>query len=216
MKYARLTKEQKAQYQDEYRQLGAFLNVAAQSSVGAPGDRRTHLRFEDKRTGNEFRVRHMGDASAANHLLLTPNLTLLEADSTPDTLTAGGAAFGLAQALGADAGDRTGARIGMTNQALEGMPDFGQQWNAHPQDMKASNERLYNRVGATGKYVGDIAPPGKVAAAAKLAEVVGSHGAEAEAVIGPAARKTAYRYRGTEKRPDAHIVTQYARAINAA
>jgi hypothetical protein len=52
--------------------------------------------------------------------------------------------------------------------------------------------------------------------AAKLAQVVGSHGAEAEQVIGPTARKTAYRYRGTEKTPDKHIVTLYQREIAAA
>jgi hypothetical protein len=214
MQYARLTKEQKAQYQDEYRQLAGFLNVASQST-GADGDRQVHLRFADQQ-GNEFRVRHMGGAGDANHLLLNPHYTLLEADATPTTLTAGGAAFSLAHALGAQPGDRTGQRMEMANTALDQMPTFGAQWRAAPPDMKASNERLYNRVGTTGSYVGAIAPGTKVAAAAKLAEVVGSHGAEAEAVIGPTARKTAYRYRGTEKKPDAHIVALYGRAIASA
>ena len=44
---------------------------------------------------------------------------------------------------------------------------------------------------------------------AQLAQVVGSHGPQAEAVIGPTARRTAYRYRGTEKTPDKHIVDAY-------
>ena len=36
-----------------------------------------------------------------------------------------------------------------------------------------------------------------------MAEIVGQYGPQAEQVIGPTARKTAYRYRGTETTPDA-------------
>jgi hypothetical protein len=210
--YAKLNHEQRAQYQDEYRQLANFLNVVTQSTADG-GDRNVFLRFQDKR-GNEFRKPHTGGADLANGDLLNPNLKLLAVEASPTTLTAGGATFGLANALGA-----TGSpgAIGMGNRAVEGLPSFSADWTAHPGDLKASNEQLYNRVGAAGRYVSEVAPMGsKPYMAAKLAEVVGSHGAEAEAVIGPSARKTAYRYRGTEKKPDKHIVVLYDRAIRYA
>lgn len=208
-KYVKLSAAQRAQYQDEYRQLANFLNVAAQSTKA--GDQNIFLRLEDKQ-GNEFLQPHQGGADAANPVLLNPNLKLLTVEAAPATLTAGGAAFGLAGALGGG-----GAAIGGTNRALGALKGFREDWTTPPTDLKSSNERLYNRVGAAGAYVGQIAPDNtKVGMAASVAEIVGSHGAEAEAVIGPAARKTAYRYRGTEKTPDEHIVTLYGRAISDA
>ena len=216
-KYAKLTPRQRAQYQDEYRQLASFLDTVTQST-GDGGDRNIHLRLSDKQ-GNEFRIPHTGGADYANDVLLNPNLKLVSVEASPSTLTMGGAAFGLAHALGAQPGARTGGRIAGGNRALdpENVRDFREDWTKAPSDMKGTNDRLYSRVGAAGSYVGTIAPPGsKAHMAAKMAEIVGSHGPEAEAVIGPSARKTAYRYRGTEKAPDRHIVEIYNRHVKHA
>ena len=211
-KYKALSPKERAAYQDQYRQLSAFLNVAAQS-----GDNGVKLRWQDK-NGNEFRTDHSGGPEAANKLLLRPGTNLIGAEANPEGLTVGGAGFALAQAMGAQPGPRTGSYLQGVNVGVDNLNDFGQTWlSANSGPAEATNQRLYNRTAIAGQYIGQIAPNNsKTAAAAKLAEVVGSHGAEAEAVIGPTARKTAYRYRGTEKKPDAHIVDAYNRAIRTA
>lgn len=211
-RYMNLSAEQKAHYQSEYRQLAQFLDMITNST--GVGDQEIHLRVRDK-MGNEFRQPHVGTPDKANAMLLNPHQRLVAIEATPTTLTAGGAAFGLANALGAQPGQHTGERIGMSDRAIEGMPDFESQWSAQPENMKSSNAQLYSRVGASGKYLSQVAPKGsKPYMAAKLAEIVGSHGAEAESVIGPAARKTAYRYRGTEKTPNRLLAREYGAAIN--
>jgi hypothetical protein len=46
--------------------------------------------------------------------------------------------------------------------------------------------------------------------AAAFAELVGTHGAEAEKIIGPYVRQSAYRYRGTEKSPDKELLEEFS------
>lgn len=46
--------------------------------------------------------------------------------------------------------------------------------------------------------------------AAAFADLVGTHGAEAEKIIGPYVRQSAYRYRGTEKSPDRELLEEFA------
>ena len=206
-KYRRLSSAQKAQYQDEYSQLSRFLSTVTASSAG--GDHNVFLRLRD-RQGNEYRQHLPGGAPGANQHLLDPNLSLVAVEASPNTLTAGGAAFSLAGALGAGPN-----AIGATDRALGGLHDFEQDWTSDT-DAKASNAQLYQRVGAAGAFLGAVAPTPKTQAAAQVAQIIGRYGPEAESVIGPTARKSAYRYRGTEKTPDAHIVALYGRAINAA
>ena len=214
-KYKKLSREDKAKYQDEYRQLSAFLNTVTQSSQ--TGDNDIKLRFEDSKTGNEFRVKHTDMKTAEGHLL-NPRLTLVAAEANPEGLTAGGAGFALAQAMGAQPGLRTSSRLEGVNVAGNNFGTFSEGWLASNQgNEKQTNARLYNRTATAGSYIGMVAPNNsKTQAAAQLAQVVGSHGPEAEAVIGPTARRTAYRYRGTEKTPDEHIVNSYNRAIRTA
>lgn len=213
-RYSHLSSKEKAAYQDQYRQLSSFLNVVAQSGTG---DNRVMTRWQDK-SGNEFRRAHNGGADGANDLLLRRGTDLVGIEANPEGLTAGGAGFALAQAMGAQPGPRTGGFLEGVNRADVGLASFNQEWlKTGDTEARATNDRLYARTGLAGQYLGQVAPDNsKVAAAAKLAEVVGSHGAEAEAVIGPTARKTAYRYRGTEKTPDADIVSAYNTAISNA
>ena len=152
-------------------------------------------------------------------MLLSRGTNLVAMEANPSGLTAGGAGFALAQAMGAQPGLRT-ERLpgGCERRADVALTTSSQDWlGANDTAPKMTNQALYNRTDLAGQYIGTVAPNNsKMAAAAKLAEVVGSHGAEAEAVIGPTARKTAYRYRGTEKTPDPHIVNAYNRAIRTA
>lgn len=68
-----------------------------------------------------------------------------------------------------------------------------------------SRKQDFERLGAASKLIqttlGDrIGPAGLIATS--LGNWVGTHGPEAEKVLGPGARKAAYRFRGVEKRPD--------------
>jgi hypothetical protein len=210
-RYKKLSPEQKAKYQDEYRQLQQFLSTVT-ASTGGQGNQEVLLHYRD-RGGNRFVQRHSGGPEGAKDLLLDENTTLVGAVARPTALTAGGAAFGLVPALG-----ERGVRG--ANAGEKGFSTFANDWyDAGSEDPSASNAKLYGRVGAGSKYLGDIAGATgnpKLLAAAKVGQFVGDHGAEAEQVFGPAARKTAYRYRGTEKTPDKSLVSAYAQGIRQA
>jgi hypothetical protein len=66
--------------------------------------------------------------------------------------------------------------------------------------------RLWSRLGA-GAEVLRAVPGGDKAA--QWASFVGSHGPDAEKVLGPYVRQAAYRYRGTEKTPDQEILAAF-------
>lgn len=68
--------------------------------------------------------------------------------------------------------------------------------------------RMFNRLETGSALItntlGDNAPP-KVKAALTAGQWVGEYGPEAQRVLGPTATRTAYRYRGVEKKPDAKL-----------
>lgn len=71
-----------------------------------------------------------------------------------------------------------------------------------------SRQEDFRRLGAASSLIqatlgNQIGPAGLVATS--LGNWVGTHGPEAEKVLGPGTRKTAYRFRGVEKRPDAKL-----------
>ena len=70
---------------------------------------------------------------------------------------------------------------------------------------------------ALGSATRALSDPGSdVHLAGAMASIVGRLGPEAEAVLGPGMRRTAYRYRGTERRPDANMRAATGRANNLA
>ena len=84
---------------------------------------------------------------------------------------------------------------------------FEEEWNAGI-NPKNSTERTYNRVTSGSKLlreVGTATGNEKLAVAGAVGEFAGSFGPEAEKVFGPAMRRAAYRYRGTEKKVDPEI-----------
>jgi hypothetical protein len=77
----------------------------------------------------------------------------------------------------------------------------------------------YRGLGAVASMIetvgGDrISPQGKAALSA--AKYVGEYGSEAEKVLGPTARRSAYRYRGTERKPDPKMDTAIAMSVRGA
>lgn len=126
----------------------------------------------------------------------------------PGTLTLGGASFGLGNALGA-APSRGAVEGANTFDTQFG--DFSDDWTRESNDLKNSNSRLYNRIEHGAKFIGDVAPDTaiKTQVAARFARAVGEHGPQAEKILGPGLRRLTYRYRGTEKTPDAEAIRQY-------
>jgi hypothetical protein len=201
--------DQKAQYQDEYRQLANFLRTVHQSTPN-PGDANIRLHFVDN-AGNAW-VEPAGQGTRPRAKDLDPrDRTLVGISAAPQGLTVGGAAFGLTGALG---GSMAPMRAAQLNAAAEQMPGFAESWTKD-YGRGNTNAQLYGRVAAGSKVLSEVAPAGtKANLAGHVGQFVGQYGPQAEAVIGPPARKTAYRYRGTEKTPDKRLVRAYAQAIN--
>jgi len=202
-----------ARYQDEYRQVAGFLDSVSHSMGLDNANVVMHLR--DRTTGERW-VEPVFSKKPPKDIMENPNIEVQAMQARPTTLTVGGAAFGLSTALG---GQPSGPYDGHgAAGAARGFDDFATSWmSTDRDDAKNSNARTYRRVEAGSKYLGQIAPAGsKLQMAAAFGQFAGEMGPQAEMVIGPSARKTAYRYRGTEKTPDADLVRAYELAVNRA
>lgn len=207
-----LSPEDRIRFQDEYRQLSDFLGSVSQSAGGS-GNQQVLLQFKDKKTGETFAQAHTG-RTPPRDLLADPDTRLEGAIAKPETLTTGGAAFGLATAMG---GSMSPQQVVTANAAGAGAGTFAEQWLKAGEGDRASNARLYGRTAAAGQFLGQVGPPGsKTQLAGKVAQIVGQAGPQAEMVLGPTTRKTAYRYRGTEKTPERGMVRAYAQGVNQA
>lgn len=113
-------------------------------------------------------------------------------------LTAGQHSYNLIGELGG--GDTAARRVGGGAQATS---DFARAWDAHTNENYGTNKgQAYSRIEAGANALHTIAggnPKAQVAIA--IGRYVGRHGAEAEKVLGPHARKSAYKYRGVERVP---------------
>ena len=82
-----------------------------------------------------------------------------------------------------------------------------QTQNAYRWNAGSGREKGYRRLSMTGEALRQVSAPGSSGfAVGSLARLVGELGPEAEKVLGPGIKRTAYRYRGTEKRPDPDLV----------
>jgi hypothetical protein len=88
---------------------------------------------------------------------------------------------------------------------------FSEQW--HKQGLDPSNNaQMYNRVEAGSRLLGAATQGSpKAQLIAQAGAWAGKFGPEAEKVIGPSLRRAAYRYRGTERRPDRTLYTMKAK-----
>ena len=204
-----LSEEDQIRFQDEYRQLSDFLGSVSQSA-GGQGNQQVLLQFKDKKTGEMHSQVHVG-RTPPKDLLADPDTRLVGAIAKPETLTTGGAAFGLATAMGGSMSPQSVANV---NAAGRGGGTFADQWLNAGEGDRASNAKLYGRTAAAGQFLGQVGPPGsKVQLAGKFAQIVGNAGPQAEMVLGPTTRKTAYRYRGTEKTPERAMVRAYGQGV---
>jgi len=209
----RLSDEELAAYQDQYRQLSNFLSTVHHS--GNPGDHDVIAHIRDKRTKQVYTTTATS-TRPADLKWDAKYEDLVGLDARPTALTLGGAYFGLASALGAQSSQANAGRVRALNQVDQGFNSFATDWGRiEENDRYNTNAQTYRRIKSGSELLGAAAPPGsKVALAARFGQFVGDHGAEAEAVFGPPTRRAAYRYRGTEKTPDRPMVRAYEAAVN--
>lgn len=84
---------------------------------------------------------------------------------------------------------------------------FAESWYRAGTDDQGTNARTYRRVGQASALLGAVNHSPQAQIASQLGQFVGEFGPEAEKVLGPHVRRTAYRYRGIEKNPDKELLT---------
>jgi hypothetical protein len=78
---------------------------------------------------------------------------------------------------------------------------------------EGTNRQTYRRVKTLGQGLSAGTPAGHpLNTVGNLAQLMGDIGPEAEKVLGPGIRRTAYRYRGTERRPEKDLYEAVGRA----
>lgn len=200
-KRERMSDRDRARYQSDYAQIAQMMSMFPNEPV---------VITSQTINGNPTR-RVITDKAKID---IDPEETVESISVAPRELGAGAATFNLVGALGGSASGAATAGL-MVDELGNQMPGFEQAWNSA--GTANTNERVYNRIAAGSKLVGQVAPTGsKAQMAAAFASYAGQHGPEAEKVIGPSARKAAYRYRGTEKKPDEKLVQMFDRASEPA
>lgn len=202
-----------AEHQQGYMQVVNFLDAFQRN--GLAGENDFLYSIENRRAGR-VRTERRSDTTVPD---FDPEVErIVEIEARPAGLTAAGASFGLVSALGGS--DRAGwvAADKMTRfeDNDKGFNAFGQAWLDSGEEVSSSNDRLYGRVKSGSDFLGHMAYGNpKLEIAAKFGSLVGQHGPQAEKVIGPKARVTMYRYRGTEKTPDPDLTREYEKAMRS-
>lgn len=205
-----LSSAERARFQQGYQQVASFLDMMQQSGVAA--DTRSYVTIrETKPGGRVYTKEHVGTGVPA----IDPRTeAFVGIEARPESLQVGGASFGLVSSLGGSS-----YRAGQAGAVMEGLdrnvPTFADAWTAAGTgegENQLSNARLYGRVAAGSSFLANVAPAGsKLQMAGVFGEFIGTHGPQAEKVLGPHARASMYRYRGTEKKPDSDLVNPYER-----
>lgn len=87
-------------------------------------------------------------------------------------------------------------------------------WNAPSAGGPGQDRQAYRRLKMTGQALQAVGVPGGwTSTAGGMAELIADLGPEAEKVLGPGIRRVAYRYRGTERRPDELVRQQVQEAL---
>lgn len=192
-----LTAQYQQQYSDVAGMIDDFLSAGSATATVRVQNRRTG-RVHDQQVGRDWDGSPMWDPSIEDAVSVSGDQSEAER-----------AAFDFIGAIG---GGATAGAVGA--QAMRGAEqasnnEFADQWHAAGNEQGSSTASTYRRVEAGGRLLRDLTDgpvmspaQAKLNAAARFAEYAGQYGPEAEKVIGPGMRRTAYRYRGTERRID--------------
>ncbi len=103
-------------------------------------------------------------------------------------------------------------RVGGAARIAQSLPlDKDQTQNAAEWNRPGewNDRKVYRRMQLTGQALSAATVPASTAnTVGHLARLTGQLGPEAEKVLGPGVRRTAYRYRGTERRPRPELIKQ--------
>ena len=220
---AGLSAHEASRYQQAYDQVADEIDAALQSGHD-PAETFWTAIWADKQ----------GRYSSARGVGLTPenivtpegfkgDKRLIEIGLTtkPVLQTAGGAGYdlmtGMSNAHTAAAIGGGLERVGMELGDKDRLKVYDDAVNG--QTGRKKTTALFDRLRASGELatavMGDQAP-GKLKLAAAVATYVGTHGPEAEKVLGPPTQRAAYRYRGVEKKPDPRLQATIDNSIRAA
>jgi hypothetical protein len=203
--------EDRAHFQQAFQQVADMVAPYARSGQ----DALVHLDFQRKGE-DQIDTQLVAPRKIEGALKgMQPGDRLVSASvSVVPRLSASGAAYDALATLGAPG---AGAVLAGTMEHGAGntkrLGEFGTEWNRPYVDQNEAyvpSTRLFNRLAAGSRLLddslGDVAPK-KLQLALKVGAHVGEFGPEAQKVIGPAADKAAYRYRGTERSPDSRLTT---------
>lgn len=199
-----LTASQKLAYQQAYAQVQAVLSGHQRNPEG----KFLHLHY----AGREPELHPLPGRGEA--LPLTPNkrlqavsLSEIPAHKDLDTYdTYGNVRDAVAHSY------PTGVGEGGENAGVQRIRSLDR--DLRPDPFAPPGSRTFTRLGASSRFLdesfkdkdGNSVLPRRVQAGLKAGQVVGLYGPEAAKVIGPAADKTAYRYRGTERPADRKLL----------
>lgn len=111
---------------------------------------------------------------------------------------------------------RHGDTIAGAGEAMgPSVQDFETRWNKRSTGQSGATDAFHriNAAGQAATVVGAATNEPNIYAAGQAASLVGQFGPEAEKVVGPAVRRTAYRYRGTETKPESKEIKEAADRI---
>lgn len=206
------TPEQRRQFQNDYLQVKDMLN----SVVDA--DRVNAVVVGRYSSGSEFEMPFdeakdaIDDNTSASNGLVTAvdykNGERLKEFDVVSNEVRGGPEFN------ALAGMTNPAFASMVEGGVSSIPGFTGEWTRQGKDDYRTDDQFWRRMGAASSLAATVGAPVLPPAATmalQAGKYIGDLAPEAEKVIGPAARRAAYRYRGVEKKPD----PKYQEAINS-
>jgi len=205
-KGVRLDDAANKKFQGDYYQVSNLLKTIQNDPITAKGAVVT-LNYTDGTTDqflttegqDKLKDKFAGEKYATGNRVASVDLSFLREDNPQ---------IDLMSAMGVPGG-------GMRNQAINYMSnvngqdkalvDYGTSMNSYRDtDVLNPADRAYRRLGATANLLSNILPDSaiKTQLALNAAKWAGFNATEVERVIGPGARKVAYRYRGIEKAPN--------------
>lgn len=206
-----LTDKQKAEYQSQYLQIASVLDAFDNNDHGW-----LMIQPLDGSEAYKMPIRANKTTTLDRGNFWDPKTErVASVQIEPSKLTLGGASFDLMQALSANPEGKQATHLMRARQieaAADNADAFEREWlGRNDDDVRNSTNRSYRQIAAGSKYLDSVLPEtSKYRIATQFGSLVGERGPQAERVIGPFARRTAYRYRGVSKEPDAKLAREYA------
>jgi hypothetical protein len=205
-----LSREQMRNYQEAYTQISQTLRQARSIDPKAI----LQIHYEDGTPSKEILVNDQTQVDSlidGNQFKSNNRIARVDVQIADDT--ARGAAFDVMGAMRVPTTMST-AMAGSSGVSGDKISALRQNWVDDPtQDDKYlianPSQRAYRRLEASSEFLDSLLPADdqrsglqrKVALAFSAGKWAGKYGTEIEQVIGPSVRRSAYRYRGTEKKP---------------